>query len=56
MLLELASNRMSMGSTTEALALLKTAYTEAPDYTSAKIAYARGLYLSGDYKTAISMF
>ena len=54
-LIELASNDFSLGSTTPALALLKKAYDEAPDDTTSQGAYARGLYLSNDYKDAIAI-
>lgn len=55
-ILELASNEMSLGSTTPALALLKKAYDEDPTYPEAKGAYARGLYLAGQYPQAIALF
>jgi O-antigen ligase/cytochrome c-type biogenesis protein CcmH/NrfG len=54
-LFELASNEIGLGSTTPALALLKTAYDEDPTYPQAQSTYARGLYLNGQYPQAISL-
>jgi Flp pilus assembly protein TadD len=55
-ILELASNEIGLGSTTPALVLLKKAYDEDQTYPQAKSAYAKGLYLAGQYTEAIALF
>ena len=55
-LLELGSNEIGLGSTTEGVALLKKAYDEDQTYPQAKSAYAKGLYLAGQYDQAIALY
>ena len=57
-LFAIAQNYINGGeaSSTEAVAFLKTAYTEAPDFPQAKSAYAEGLYATGKYQDAIALY
>ncbi len=50
------SGATSPASTTDGVALLATAYNEAPDYPQAQVAYAEGLYLTGQYQDAAKIY
>jgi len=57
-LFAIAQNYINGGeaSSTQAVAFLKTAYTEAPDFPQAKSAYAEGLYATAKYQDAIALY
>jgi len=50
------SGGTSAASSTEGLALLKKAYDEAPAYTQAQTTYAEGLFVTGNYAEAQTIY